>query len=204
MLIVLDGARDHILRYAALARDQAGTQTDAARAGELRAMADGLEWISENPPRTFWEALQLMHLVVCLSYIEGNGQGINYGRFDQLLHPFYERDLQEATAAKHFIAELIECWCIKTWEMLKLRDEVSATLSSEGGYGSTTTVGGVDRSGGRRYQRPQLPPGGSPRPHTTAGAVGRGEMAPEHPLGVQGEGGQRHQAGYGPAQDLQR
>jgi formate C-acetyltransferase len=147
MLIVLDGTRDLILRYAAVARKQAGTESDKARADELLVMAGGLEWISEKAPRTFWEALQLMHLVVCLCYIEGNGQGINYGRFDQLLHPFYEQDLQQGVASKHFIAELIECWCIKTWEMLKLRDEVSATLSSEGGYGSTTTVGGVDRSG---------------------------------------------------------
>jgi pyruvate formate-lyase/glycerol dehydratase family glycyl radical enzyme len=147
MLIVLDGARDLVLRYAAIARDQERADPDHTRRKELLTMADGLEWISEKPPRTFWEALQLMHLVVCLSYIEGNGQGINYGRFDQELYPFYERDMKDCGVTKAFVAELIECWCIKAWEMLKLRDEVSATLSSEGGYGSTTTVGGVNRDG---------------------------------------------------------
>ncbi|MEN6460952.1 MAG: pyruvate formate lyase family protein [Syntrophomonas sp.] len=146
-LIVLDGASDHMRRYAALAREQAGVESNIERKQELLQMAENFDWIAENPPKTFWQAIQLYQMTVCLGYIESNGQALCFGRFDQVLYSFYEADMKAGRITKKFAAELTEAWSIKTWEMLKLRDEISATLSSEAGMGSTVTVGGLKRDG---------------------------------------------------------
>ncbi|HWQ40532.1 MAG TPA: pyruvate formate lyase family protein [Desulfosporosinus sp.] len=146
-LIVLDGASDHMRRYATLAREQTATENNAARKRELVQIAENFDWIAENPPQTFWQAIQLYQMTVCLGYIESNGQALCFGRLDQVLYPFYEADMKAGRITKKFAAELIEAWSIKTWEMLKLRDEISATLSSEAGMGSTTTIGGLKRDG---------------------------------------------------------
>lgn len=146
-LIVLEGASDHMRRYASLAREQAGKEGNVARKQELLQIAKNFDWIAENPPKTFWQALQLYHMTVCLGYIESNGQALCFGRFDQVLYPFYEADMKAGRITKKFAAELTEAWSIKVWEMLKLRDEISATLSSEAGMGSTTTIGGLKRDG---------------------------------------------------------
>jgi len=146
-LIVLDGASDFIRRYAALAREQSGVESDPTRKQELLQIAENCDWIAENPPKTFWQALNLYHLIVCMGYIESNGQALCFGRFDQVLYPFYEADMKAGRITKIWAAELIEAWCIKTFELLKLRDEISATLSSEAGMGSTTTIGGIKPDG---------------------------------------------------------
>jgi formate C-acetyltransferase len=146
-LIVLDAAIEHLMRYSRLAKEQSDAERDPERKRELLQISENMAWISENPPRTFWQALQLYHIVVCMGYIESNGQALCYGRFDQVLYPFYEEDMKKGGITKKFAAELVEAWCIKTWELLKLRDEISATLSSEAGMGSTTTIGGIKIDG---------------------------------------------------------
>jgi len=146
-LIVLDGASDHMRRYAVLAREQAAGESNSARKQELLQIADNFDWIAEKPPKTFWQAIQLYEMTICLGYMESNGQALCFGRLDQVLYPFYEADMKSGGITKKFAAELIEAWSIKVWEMLKLRDEISATLSSEAGMGSTTTVGGMKRDG---------------------------------------------------------
>lgn len=54
---------DHILRYAALAKEMAGKETRVARRDELLAMAENCEHIAHEPPQTFWQALQLSYFV---------------------------------------------------------------------------------------------------------------------------------------------
>lgn len=147
VLIMLDAATVYIKRYAQIAREQAAAELNEQRKAELLVMSENLEWISENPPRTFWQALQMTHLMMCMVFIEGNGQGIALGRFDQYLYPYYEADMLSGETTKTFVAELLELWCVKTFEMLKLHDEIGTALSSEAGYGLTTTIGGVGKNG---------------------------------------------------------
>lgn len=146
-IIVLEGAIDHMKRYAALAKEMAMKEKDGVRKDELLKIGANFDIIAENPPQTFWQAIQLYEMTVCLGYIESNGQALCFGRYDQVLYPFYEGDMKAKRITKKFAAELTECWCIKTWEKLKLRDEISATLSSEAGMGSTVTVGGLHGDG---------------------------------------------------------
>ena len=147
-LIVNQAATDHILRYADLAREKAESCQDATRAAELRKIADNCQWISANPPRTFWEGIQLVHLANSMIHIECNGHSISYGRFDQYMYPLYKHDLETGEATREFCQELIENFGIKVWDENKLRNHVLIKTFGNGGIGGPSmTVGGIDASG---------------------------------------------------------
>jgi len=148
-LIVLQGVKDYHLRYAAFLREEARKpEYDAQRKQEIITMADNMEWNSENPPRTYYEAMQLWWTVVSLINAECNGQGISFGRPDRFMLPFYEKDMKEGRITKWFVGELAEALYIKIHEQMKLRDEETCALNSEIGIGGPMVlVGGTDETG---------------------------------------------------------
>ncbi len=147
-LITLEAAGIYFKRYAKLAREMAAKESDSKRKAELETIASNCDWVSENPPRTYWEAMQLYHLATAIVLIESNGHSISYGRFDQLFFPFYKKDMEEGRITKREACELIENFYIKIYEMTKVRDEMSAILNSEVGIaGTLLLVGGCDKDG---------------------------------------------------------
>jgi formate C-acetyltransferase len=147
-LITTDAAIRHILRYAALAEEMASTEPDKQRAEELRKIAAICRHISENPPRTFWEALMLVNLANTMIHIECNGHSISYGRFDQYMYPYYLHDLETGEATREFMQELIENFYIKIWDLNKLRNHILIKTFGNGGIGGPAlTVGGIKKDG---------------------------------------------------------
>ena len=147
-MIVLEASIEFIKRYAQLARKMAREEKDQKRKAELLQIADNCEWVSENPARTFWEAMQLWHIATNIILIESNGHSVSYGRFDQLFYSFYTNDLKNGTITKDFVQELIECSFIKMHELLKLRDKGNIEVASATRMGGTALdVGGVDKEG---------------------------------------------------------
>ena len=57
--ITLEAVSLHIQRFAALARQMAQQETRETRKTELLAIAENCEVIAHEPPKTFWQALQL-------------------------------------------------------------------------------------------------------------------------------------------------
>lgn len=147
-LISLEAASRLMRRYGDLAKDLADREVDVERKKELLNISENCHWVSENPPRTLWEAMQLYHFVTDITLIESNGHSISYGRFDMILNPYYEKDMKEGLIKKSFASQLIESFYVKIFELRKLRDEETATLNSEVGIGgSCLLVGGVDEKG---------------------------------------------------------
>ena len=146
-LIVIDAGMDFIKRYASLAREMIPTVTGARR-DELRAIAENCEWVAENPPRTLWEALQLGFFIINKVLIESNGHSVSFGRFDQVMYPYLQRDLAGGGASKEFFQELIESAMIKCCGIMKLRDwQTTESNSGRGIGGLTLTLGGVNSDG---------------------------------------------------------
>lgn len=147
-LYVLEGVKSYFNRYSKLASDMAATEKDAARKRELERISANCAWVSENPPRDFWEAIQLWHLATNLILIESNGHSVTYGRFDQLFYPFYKNDLEKKTLSRDFMQELIECAFIKMDHLSKIRDHQNTIIASGVTMGGTALdVGGVDERG---------------------------------------------------------
>jgi formate C-acetyltransferase len=146
-LITLQAASDYIRRYAALARAEAQAASGRRR-DELLQMAANCEHIADGTPQTFWQAFQLVHLAWSLIQIESNGHSISPGRLDQLLYPWYRRDLDSGIATRDFQQEIIECHAVLNSSFMKLRDWMTTQANSGRGLGTATiTLGGVDADG---------------------------------------------------------
>jgi formate C-acetyltransferase len=146
-LITLDASMEYIRRYARLALEAAAT-AKGERRDELLQMAENCEWIAEKPPRTFWQALQLVHFVWSLITIESNGHSVSIGRLDQTLYPYFQADLASGAASQEFIQELIECYAVLSACFMKLRDWMTTQANSGRGLGGMTlTLGGVNADG---------------------------------------------------------
>ncbi|MGD8561833.1 MAG: glycyl radical protein [Desulfarculaceae bacterium] len=134
-------------RYAAKAADLAKTEKDPDRRAELEKIAGICKWVPENPPRSFWEALQMVWFAQIGCTLSENGPAFNLGRFDQYMYPYYERDLREEILTRDQAQELIDCLWIKLSEWLWLLPENGAEYY--GGYNAfqNLTVGGVAKDG---------------------------------------------------------
>ena len=147
-LIMLNGVERHIKRYGELAAKMAGSETDPVRKAELERVSANCLWVAVNPPRDFWEAIQLWHIATNMIIIESNGHSVTYGRFDALFYPFYKRDLENGTFTREFMQELIEHAFLKIHQLRKIRDIHAITFSSGTIMGGTALdVGGVDENG---------------------------------------------------------
>jgi formate C-acetyltransferase len=79
----LEAVSLHIERFADLAREMAATETRENRRDELLAMAENCDIIAHEPPKTFWQALQLCYFVQLILQIESNGHSVSFARMDQ-------------------------------------------------------------------------------------------------------------------------
>ena len=146
-LITLGAARDYIRRYADLARQHALTAV-AGRREELLQIAQNCDWIADNPPGTFWQAFQLVHFAWSLIQIESNGHSVSLGRLDQVLYPYFCKDLEEGAASREFMQQVIECHSVLNASFMKLRDWITTQANSGRGLGTTTvTLGGIGAGG---------------------------------------------------------
>ncbi|MCW8329202.1 formate C-acetyltransferase/glycerol dehydratase family glycyl radical enzyme [Photobacterium sp. SDRW27] len=146
-LITLDASIHYIKRYAALAREKAEAASGQRR-DELLQMAENCDWIAEYPPRTFWQAFQLVHFIWSIIMIESNGHSVSLGRLDQLLLPYFNNDLANGTASREFIQEIIECHAPLNGSFMKLRDWLTTQGNSGRGLGTATiTLGGQTSEG---------------------------------------------------------
>ncbi len=123
-----------IRRYAQTLRmysEQEGTSTD--RAMELHNMADICENIATKPAKSFHEAVQLTWMLHIIANIQG-GSALSFGRMDQYLNTYYEKDKAAGIINEEQAVELLSC----LW--LKVNEPRMRTVQS-------VTLGGITRDG---------------------------------------------------------
>ncbi|MBR6444416.1 MAG: hypothetical protein IKS63_03175 [Firmicutes bacterium] len=114
LLEVLLGIKELAENYSDLARKMAGTEDDPERKQELLKMADCMKHVPWNPPRNFYEAIEIVWFVLCILFIEGAGPSVTYGRFDQYMYPFYKQGIEDGSLTPELAMEYIEELYIKT------------------------------------------------------------------------------------------
>jgi formate C-acetyltransferase len=100
-------------RYAAECRSQAQSSVDEKRREELLKMADSLDWIMDNPARTFHEALQACFLYHLILSVEGSYLGLTVGRLDQHVGDYLHADLGAGRITLDQAQELVDCVFLK-------------------------------------------------------------------------------------------
>lgn len=142
VIISLRAAIGFAERFAKLARELGETETDEKRKSELLQIAEHCKWVPANPARTFWEAMQSLWFAHLLVQIESNGHSIGYGRFDQFMYSFYQKDIEAGKITPEEVVELLECLYIKTTELNKVRDWDSTRVVMGYPMFQQLTVGG--------------------------------------------------------------
>lgn len=127
-IIQCEGLIEYAHRMAAEAERQAAACTDPKRKQELLTVAANCRVVPENPPQTFQQALQLVWFVHVYFHIEVCTTANSFGRFDQYMWPFYEKDvLLEKNITKDEALEMLECFYLKACEVFEVRDKWYAT-----------------------------------------------------------------------------
>lgn len=147
LLIVCDGIVTLAKRYAQLAERMAGEEKDPRRKAELEKIAKICQWVPDNPPRTFEEALQAFYLYHICILMEQNAPSYNPGRMDQYLYPYYQKDIEEGILTREEAQELLECLWVKLSESCLFQDERTAKYAAGYMMFQNTCCGGITESG---------------------------------------------------------
>lgn len=142
--VVCEGMINLTKRYAAKVEQMAEQESRPERKAELLKMAECLNWVMEKPARSFMEALQGLYMYQTCLALEGNMHGMSWGRIDQYLGDFYERDIAEGTITPEYAQELLDLFYLKIAEMNKFLGDFGE--NGQPGYttGQLITLGGVD------------------------------------------------------------
>ena len=142
VLIVLEAVRNFANRYSVLAQDLAEKELNQERKIELLEISRICSKVPYEPAETFREAVQSVWFIQLILQIESNGHSLSYGRFDQYMYPYYNRDIKNDTIKESEALELLTCLWIKTLTINKVRSQAH-TLSSAGSpmYQNVTIAG---------------------------------------------------------------
>ena len=142
VLIVLKAVRNFANRYSVLAKDLAEKEMNQKRKIELLEISRICSKVPYEPAETFQEAVQSVWFIQLILQIESNGHSLSYGRFDQYMYPYYDRDIKNGTIKESEALELLTCLWIKTLTINKVRSQAH-TLSSAGSpmYQNVTIAG---------------------------------------------------------------
>jgi len=112
---------------------------DAAEAVGNTEAAAVCRRIAHSKPESFREAIQIMWLMHIAFLCEGRG-AMAFGRMDQYLYPFYEKDIESGNITREDALELVQCTLYKIHESYIYGN-------SRGSDTVNIAIGGVKRDG---------------------------------------------------------
>lgn len=147
VVISLKGVIKWANRYAEKAKELAKEERKEERRKELEEIARACEWVPANQPRTLQEAFQSFFFVHLITH---QIEYIRYGcgaRFDVLMNPFYEKDLEEGRITREGALDLLLKLRLKFEELGHIYSPTVSAL-----YGGVQTlqailIGGADSEG---------------------------------------------------------
>lgn len=147
-IIQCQGLITYAHRMAEEAERMAFACTDEKRKKELLTIAENCRVVPENPPKTFQQALQAVWFIHVYFYIEVCTTACGFGRFDQYMWPFYEKDvIKEKNITREEALEMLECLYLKTCEVYEVRDNWYATAFAGYPMWQILVVGGQTPDG---------------------------------------------------------
>jgi 4-hydroxyphenylacetate decarboxylase large subunit len=146
IVIMLEGLQAWIVNYAKEARLMASLETEEMQKQEYLDIADRLEWLRSDKPRTFHDALQMIWIFHVAVLNEDAISGLSPGRLGQVLYPYWKHDMETGILTRERTVELLECMRMKFTEL-----DCFASMGVVGGVLSNTfnnlCIGGLDKEG---------------------------------------------------------
>ena len=154
VIITCDGAMTLVKRYAAVCAEKAAAEKDPGRKAELERMADGLAWLSENPARSFREAVQGTMMYQVMLQIESVFPSPALGRFDQYTWPYLKKDLENGDITMDEAQEIVDAFFLKANCFYGAGPSKLVLTTGIGNTYQHTTLGGVDPKTGEDATNP--------------------------------------------------
>jgi|HubBroStandDraft_6_1064221.scaffolds.fasta_scaffold00142_11 pyruvate-formate lyase len=132
--------------HARMAREKAALpSTPPERKADLELVASNLEAAPRTPAKTFHQALQAIYLLHCA--LHWTVEIVPIGRLDQLLYPYFKRDIEAKTLNQEDAQELIDCFWIKLDERVILTPRFAENrfTSSDGQLTGSTGPANYDQ-----------------------------------------------------------
>lgn len=145
VILVMQGVQKFMQRYADLLEEKADSYPKyTASMCELAKICQNLQ---NRPAQSFHEALQSTWFLFVVLHMESNASSFSPGRLDQILYPYYQKDLAEKIMDDDQALEMIECLWLKFNEIVYLRNKNSAKYFAGFPIGFNVAVGGQDENG---------------------------------------------------------
>lgn len=145
VILVMQGVQKFMQRYADLLEEKADSYPKYT--ASMRELAKICQNLQNRPAQSFHEALQLTWFLFVVLHMESNASSFSPGRLDQILYPYYQKDLAEKKMDDDQALEMIECLWLKFNEIVYLRNKNSAKYFAGFPIGFNVAVGGQDENG---------------------------------------------------------
>jgi len=146
LLICLKAAVNLAGRYASHAREKAKDATGQTKL-DLERIAEACDWVPENRPRSFYEALQSVWFNMMATWIEVPVVLATPPlRFTQYMYPFYKKDADEGKITDEEVIELLQFFFLKINGLAQVLPHYGRAFSSSR-LGAQLSLGGLTREG---------------------------------------------------------
>ena len=145
VILVMHGVQNFMQRYADLLEVKAKGNEKYARS--MREVAQICRDLQKREAQSFHEAVQSMWFLFVVLHMESNASSFSPGRLDQILYPYYKKDIEEGVLNKEQVQEIIACLWLKFNQIVYLRNKNSAKYFAGFPIGFNVAVGGQNEKG---------------------------------------------------------
>ena len=135
-------------RFSDLAADLALKAQGGPRREELKTIGGMMRKFTANIPDTFYEAVQFIWFSQNIANIIYQRSVLAPGRLDQILWPYYQKDVRANKITREFALELIEELNLKlTWNVTLIPTELTMIANALGQNTQAITISGMNKDG---------------------------------------------------------
>ena len=145
--IALQGILEYTEHLAGEAEQLARVADDPELRREFAAMAEVCRRVPAQPATTFREAVNAIWLCQVGIHAENINMAMSPGRLDQVLYPYYRRDIEAGRLDVAGAIELVGCLWLKIADNVTMVPEASEEMFGGAGTVPAITLGGVDSQG---------------------------------------------------------
>ncbi|MFX1412489.1 MAG: pyruvate formate lyase family protein [Promethearchaeota archaeon] len=133
-------------RFSDLAFSMAKREINDTRKEELNLIGSMMYKFCTEAPGSFYEAVQFIWFTQNIANIIYQRSVLALGRLDQILWPYYEKDIESGRITREFALELIEELNLKlTWNVTLLPTDFTMVANALGQNTQTITISGMNK-----------------------------------------------------------
>jgi pyruvate formate-lyase/glycerol dehydratase family glycyl radical enzyme len=145
--IALKGIIAYAARLSSKAAELAWHEKDPLRKSNLESMSAVCAQVPAKPASSFREAVNGLWILQIAIHAESINMAISPGRLDQILFPWYQRDMESGALTVKEAMELVGSLWLKLNDNTNLVPETGEELFGGAGTVPAVTVGGINEDG---------------------------------------------------------